>query len=129
MVGTLVSSTTKGTPTISNMTIEAPTAEAFLYGSSSTLTFSSVSYQNGDQLVLEVYDDFTQALRHPGVDIVAICTPQHLHCENVLAAAKAGKHLLIEKPLCASLDEAEQVLAARRRQEAEKLLAAAGDYP
>lgn len=44
------------------------------------------------------YDDFGQALRHPGVDIVAVCTPQHVHCENVVAAARAGKHLVIEKP-------------------------------
>ncbi|HRZ46468.1 MAG TPA: Gfo/Idh/MocA family oxidoreductase [Candidatus Paceibacterota bacterium] len=45
-----------------------------------------------------IYDDFAQALRHKGVDIVSVCTPQHVHCENVVAAAQAGKHLVIEKP-------------------------------
>lgn len=49
-----------------------------------------------------VYDRLETALQHPGVDIVCICTPQHLHCENVLAAARAGKHLVIEKPAAIS---------------------------
>lgn len=52
-----------------------------------------------------VYDDLDEALRHDGVDIVAICTPQHVHCQNVLAAARAGKHLIIEKPAAISLAE------------------------
>ena len=52
-----------------------------------------------------IYDDFEQALRHEGVDIVSICTPQHAHCENVLAAAAAKKHLIIEKPVGISVAE------------------------
>ncbi|MCP5516692.1 MAG: Gfo/Idh/MocA family oxidoreductase [Verrucomicrobiales bacterium] len=52
-----------------------------------------------------IYDDFDRALGHPGVDIVAICTPQHVHCANVLAAARAGKHLIIEKPAGLSAEE------------------------
>lgn len=51
------------------------------------------------------YDDFEKALAHPGVDIVSVCTPQHVHCENVVAAAEAGKHIVIEKPVANSLDE------------------------
>ena len=61
------------------------------------------------------YDDAAQALAHPGVDIVSICTPQHVHCANVLAAAAAGKHMLIEKPLGVSLDELQRMRAAVRR--------------
>ncbi len=52
-----------------------------------------------------IYDNFDKALRDEGVDIVSVCTPQHVHCENVLAAAEAGKHIVIEKPVCNSLDE------------------------
>jgi len=61
------------------------------------------------------YDDLAEALRNPVVDIVSICTPQHVHCQNVLAAAKAGKHMLIEKPLCISLNEMKQMRQAVRR--------------
>lgn len=60
------------------------------------------------------YDNLDQALTHPGVDIVSICTPQHLHCANVLAAARAGKHLVIEKPVANSVAELQQMRAAVR---------------
>ncbi len=52
-----------------------------------------------------VYDSVDNALKHDGIDLVSICTPQHVHCENALAASAAGKHLLIEKPAANSLDE------------------------
>jgi len=48
------------------------------------------------------YTNYEDALAHEGVDIVAVCTPQHLHAENVIAAAKAGKHIVIEKPIANS---------------------------
>jgi predicted dehydrogenase len=51
------------------------------------------------------YDRMDRALAHPGVDLVSICTPQHVHCDNVVAAAAAGKHMVIEKPIGISLDE------------------------
>jgi predicted dehydrogenase len=56
-----------------------------------------------------LYDDFQQALQHDGVDIVSICTPQHVHCENTLAALETGKHLVIEKPVANSLQELRQM--------------------
>ena len=54
---------------------------------------------------VKCYDDLEQALKQDNVDIVCVCTPQHVHCENVLAAAAAGKHIIIEKPAANSLDE------------------------
>jgi predicted dehydrogenase len=60
------------------------------------------------------YDHLGQALAHPGVDIVSICTPQHLHCANVLAAARTGKHLVIEKPAAISPAELRQMRATVR---------------
>jgi len=61
------------------------------------------------------YSDLNAALKHPGVDMVAICTPQHVHCENVIAAANAGKHVLIEKPAGISRAELRRMLDAVRR--------------
>ena len=60
------------------------------------------------------YDDFDRALAHPGVDIVSVCTPQHVHCANVIAAARAGKHIVIEKPVGISLDELRRMREAVR---------------
>ena len=62
-----------------------------------------------------LYDDLDKALRHPGVDIVSICTPQHVHCQQVLAAAEAGKHMLIEKPIGISLEELRAMRQAVRQ--------------
>ena len=79
---------------------------------STVLAICDLSLEKAQQRVAEaglqgvaVYDDFEKALRHPGIDIVSICTPQHIHCRQVLAAAAACKHMLIEKPLSTSLSD------------------------
>lgn len=45
------------------------------------------------------YASLEDFLRHPGLQIVTVCTPSGTHRETALAAAAAGKHLLVEKPL------------------------------
>jgi UDP-N-acetyl-2-amino-2-deoxyglucuronate dehydrogenase len=45
------------------------------------------------------YSDLKRLLQDPNVDIVTICTPSGAHLEPGLEAAKAGKHVLVEKPL------------------------------
>jgi predicted dehydrogenase len=56
-------------------------------------------------LEVPCFDDLAKALAVLGVDIVAVCTPQHLHAENTIAAARAGKHIVIEKPVAQTLEE------------------------
>ena len=51
------------------------------------------------------YDSLEEGLSRSDVDVVSVCTPQHLHCQNVVAAAAAGKHMIIEKPVGISLEE------------------------
>ena len=46
--------------------------------------------------------------------MVVVGAPNDLHCEIVVAAAAAGKHVVIEKPLCLNLNEADQMIAACR---------------
>jgi predicted dehydrogenase len=58
--------------------------------------------------------DFRTALEDPAVDAVTICLPHHLHAPVTVAAAQAGKHVLCEKPLAASLTEADRMIAAAR---------------
>jgi predicted dehydrogenase len=48
------------------------------------------------------------------VDAVIICTPPHLHAEIAVAAMRAGKHVLCEKPLARSVDEAQAMVRAAR---------------
>jgi UDP-N-acetyl-2-amino-2-deoxyglucuronate dehydrogenase len=49
------------------------------------------------------------------VDVVCICVPSGLHAEVGVRAAKAGKHLVVEKPLDVTLDAADRLLAAARQ--------------
>jgi predicted dehydrogenase len=73
----------------------------------SSRSIESACHRSKEARLTEVacFDDFHEALSHPEVDIVSICTPQHVHCKNVLDAAQAGKHIIIEKPIGISLDE------------------------
>ncbi len=57
-------------------------------------------------------DNYEEALEVDGVDIVSVCTPQHVHAENVIAAARAGKHIVIEKPVAQTLEEMRAMQAA-----------------
>ena len=53
-----------------------------------------------------------QMLAMPEIDMVVIGAPNHVHCELTIAAAEAGKHVLLEKPMCLNLREADQMIAA-----------------
>ena len=59
-------------------------------------------------------DDLDRALALPGVDLVSICSPQHVHCRHVLAVAAARKPMIIEKPVGISPDELQAMLRAVR---------------
>ena len=50
--------------------------------------------------------DWRRVVERKDIDIVDICTPNYLHAEQIIAAAAAGKHIICEKPLAASLAEA-----------------------
>lgn len=64
---------------------------------------------------IDVYVDYEQALRRPGIDIVSICSPHHLHHEHAIAAARAGKHLVLEKPVANSMEEILDIEQAVKR--------------
>lgn len=54
--------------------------------------------------------DYNELLSDPDVEAVAICVPLRFHFEVALATLDAGKHLLLEKPLTMSMDEADQLV-------------------
>ena len=58
------------------------------------------------------YSDLDAFLAHPGLQAVTICTPSGAHLEPVLAAAKAGKHVICEKPLEVTVERVDEMVAA-----------------
>lgn len=52
------------------------------------------------------------AVNRPDVDLVSVCTDDGRHVEPCLAAAAAGKHILLEKPLATSLEDCDAIMAA-----------------
>jgi predicted dehydrogenase len=62
-----------------------------------------------------VYTDFDAFLRHAPMDVVAIGSPSGLHAEQAAAAARAGFHVLVEKPLDVSTERIDRLIAAADR--------------
>ncbi|RIV43460.1 Gfo/Idh/MocA family protein [Flagellimonas pelagia] len=58
------------------------------------------------------FTDLDDMLAMPGIDMVVIGAPNYLHCEITLKIAKAGKHVVVEKPLCMNLEEADLMIEA-----------------
>jgi predicted dehydrogenase len=56
--------------------------------------------------------DWREVIARPDIDIVDICSPGFMHAEVAIAALEAGKHVLVEKPLANTLEEAERMAAA-----------------
>ncbi|HEO70709.1 MAG TPA: Gfo/Idh/MocA family oxidoreductase, partial [Candidatus Hydrogenedentes bacterium] len=60
----------------------------------------------------EISEDYKEVVHRPDVDVVDICTPNFLHAPVAIEAAKAGKHIICEKPLANTLSEAKAMLGA-----------------
>lgn len=58
------------------------------------------------------YHTMARMADNPDIDIVYVVTPNGLHAEHAVAAARAGKHVILEKPMCTTVAECDAVLAA-----------------
>src|SRR5450432_2778392 len=61
------------------------------------------------------FTDYRGLLDLPDVDMVVVGVPNDLHCQIALDAAAAGKHVVMEKPLCLNLAEADRMIEACRQ--------------
>lgn len=61
------------------------------------------------------YDNLSSFLAHPDLDIVVICTPHPNHPDEAIAAAEAGKHIVIEKPVALNRTDLQRVYEAVER--------------
>ena len=62
----------------------------------------------------KAYDSVDKLCADPSVDAVYVATPHQFHAANAIAAARAGKHVLVEKPMALSPDECRAMIAAAR---------------
>jgi predicted dehydrogenase len=63
-----------------------------------------------EQAQIKWTTDYEEVLTTPEVDAVFICTPHYLHASQGIKAAKAGKHVIVEKPMAITLKEAENLI-------------------
>jgi myo-inositol 2-dehydrogenase/D-chiro-inositol 1-dehydrogenase len=61
------------------------------------------------------YSDYREMLRDPSVEMISITAPNRLHARITIDAATAGKHVVCEKPLCVTLEEADAMVDACAR--------------
>jgi predicted dehydrogenase len=76
---------------------------------------------------ISLYEDFAAMLADPQIDLVDLCVPNDLHGRMAIQALKAGKPVLVEKPIALTLDEADAMVSAA--QEAGKPLMVAQVLP
>src|SRR5207247_9631921 len=62
--------------------------------------------------VAQAYTDYRDLLRDPQIEMISITAPNRLHAQITIDAAKAGKHVVCEKPLCITLEEADAMIEA-----------------
>lgn len=79
------------------------------------------SPHNADKLakahgIPNAFSDYHEMLQMKDLDLVSIGIPNYLHCEATVAAAQAGKHIIIEKPLCMTLQEADEMIDTCKKQ-------------
>jgi predicted dehydrogenase len=65
--------------------------------------------------VKETFDDIEEVLKYTKPDVVAVCTPNHLHEIHAVSALAAGAHVLCERPLALTRTGVERVLQASER--------------
>ena len=64
---------------------------------------------------VKTFRDYRELLKMGEVDAVSVCTPNFLHCEPTVAALKAGKHVMVEKPIAMNVREGKAMCDAARK--------------
>lgn len=75
-------------------------------------TFEASGKKFGEKFGCDSYTDVAEMLKRDDIDVVSIATPSGMHMESAVAAAEAGKHALVEKPLDITLDRIDEILEA-----------------
>lgn len=66
----------------------------------------------GEKYGVAWYTDMFEMMAQVAPDVVSVLTPSGLHCEHVLQLASFGKHIVVEKPMALTLDDADAMISA-----------------
>jgi len=81
--------------------------------------FADVNRARAEKLAAEfggaVFGSLDEMLNHPGLDVVNVALPNHLHADAVIRSAAAGKHVITEKPPAMTLRETDAMIEACRK--------------
>lgn len=84
----------------------------------------TVAKDAAEKFAFESYStDWHDIINDPTIDVVDICTPNNVHAEIAIAAAKAGKHILCEKPLALTAKEAREMYQVSKENNVTTLVA------
>lgn len=76
---------------------------------------SVVDQVGSDWNIPKRFTDERDLIAQDDVDAILIATPNHYHASITMQACEAGKHVMVEKPMCITLREADEVIAAQKR--------------
>lgn len=69
----------------------------------------------GERFKVPFYEDFREMLKKEDVDVVTILTPSGMHAEHAIAVSEFKKHIVVEKPMALSLEDADRMTAACKK--------------
>jgi predicted dehydrogenase len=107
-----------GTGWVSGEYIQAFTANPYCQVTAICGTSLEKAQAKGAEYALtavDCFDDYAVFLRDADIDIVVIVTPNYLHAQQTIAAADAGKHIVIEKPLATNWEDMKRMQEAVHR--------------
>ncbi len=91
----------------------SPYAQVTAVYSSRKLDNAELSAKHGSDIT--TYTDVKEMLKHPGINVVSICSYPYQHTGHAVAAAQAGKHIILEKPLALSWKDCQKIEAAVKK--------------
>lgn len=65
--------------------------------------------------VNNTYIDYEEMLNNPDIEVVNICTPNAFHADMAIKAIEKGKHVMIEKPIATSVEDANRIIEAAKK--------------
>ena len=80
-----------------------------------TDAFYASACKFSERFGVPAYESVDAMLADPKIDCVTICTPSGLHADLAVRAAEAGKHVLVEKPMALTCEDADRIIAAADR--------------